>query len=82
MEDTMKNLVEKTFGKDAEDMVIINSLATHPSARGRGYGGALVDYVSQRVCKSFKAMVEVLRLTIVTRPMNNSARRICFQVTL
>jgi len=48
MEVTMNNLVEKTFGKDAEDMVIINSLATHPSARGRGYGGALVDYVSQR----------------------------------
>ena len=33
-------------------MVVINSLATHPSVRGRGYGGALVEFVSKTVRRS------------------------------
>ncbi|KLO15046.1 hypothetical protein SCHPADRAFT_284477 [Schizopora paradoxa] len=42
-------LLRESFGEDGKDsMILLDSLATHPSVRRQGYCGALVDYVSRQ----------------------------------
>jgi N-acetylglutamate synthase-like GNAT family acetyltransferase len=38
--------MEKALGSRAKEMMLLRHLATDPSCQGRGYGGALVDYMN------------------------------------
>lgn len=42
----LEGIVAEILGNASEEMRTINSLATDPGCRRRGYGGALVDFVT------------------------------------
>lgn len=42
----VEGIVEELLGDAAKDMRNVDSLGTDPDFQGRGYGGALVDYIT------------------------------------